>query len=160
MNKAEPRINKGTNNRKAMRLDSDSIALLFILLLLLLLSEALGNLYIPCPFLYITNIPCPFCGLTRSTQAFLSGEIHNAFFLNPLFVFALLFMFWLVLKVALPIFHIQIPNSFKAAQKVFLRTFLFLSILLFLWRVGSFFFPSMNPDRCFMPPHPSQQLQK
>jgi len=37
-----------------------------------------------CLFKYLTNIPCPSCGSSRSVMAIVHGDIHEAFYLNPL----------------------------------------------------------------------------
>jgi hypothetical protein len=37
-----------------------------------------------CPFKVMTGLPCPGCGLTRSTVAFLHGDITTSFYFHPL----------------------------------------------------------------------------
>jgi hypothetical protein len=52
-----------------------------------------------CLFKYLTDIPCPSCGSSRSVIAILHGDIHEAFYLNPLgfliFGIMLITPFWI-----------------------------------------------------------------
>jgi hypothetical protein len=52
-----------------------------------------------CLFKYLTDIPCPSCGSSRSVMAILHGDIHEAFYLNPLgfLIFAIMLItpFWI-----------------------------------------------------------------
>jgi hypothetical protein len=52
-----------------------------------------------CLFKYLTNIPCPSCGSSRSVLAILHGDIHEAYYLNPIgFLISLILLiapFWI-----------------------------------------------------------------
>ncbi len=41
-----------------------------------------------CPVRIFTGFSCPGCGMTRAWRAFLSGNIREAFYYHPLFLFA------------------------------------------------------------------------
>jgi hypothetical protein len=38
----------------------------------------------PAPFKQLTGLPCPFCGMTRSGQSLLAGDLIRAFYYNAL----------------------------------------------------------------------------
>ena len=49
-----------------------------------------------CPFYLLFGVPCPGCGITRAYRALLSGNVAEAFALNPMFLPAGL-AFWYVI---------------------------------------------------------------
>jgi hypothetical protein len=51
-----------------------------------------------CPFRFFTGLTCPGCGSTRALHQILHGNIEAAFMLNPLFVIALPFLFYALLR--------------------------------------------------------------
>jgi hypothetical protein len=51
-----------------------------------------------CPFRLVTGLTCPGCGSTRALHQLLHGHIEAAFILNPLFVIALPFLFFALLR--------------------------------------------------------------
>jgi hypothetical protein len=51
-----------------------------------------------CPFRFLTGLTCPGCGGTRALHQLLHGHIETAFMLNPLFVIALPFLFYALLR--------------------------------------------------------------
>ena len=51
-----------------------------------------------CPFRLLTGLTCPGCGSTRAMHQLLHGHIQAAFMLNPLFVIALPFLFYALLR--------------------------------------------------------------
>ncbi|MEM7676650.1 MAG: DUF2752 domain-containing protein [Myxococcota bacterium] len=55
-----------------------------------LLARGYDGPGLPCVFHYITGYPCPGCGSTRAVRALAYGRLAEAFWLNPLFVVALL----------------------------------------------------------------------
>jgi len=50
----------------------------------------------PCPFKYVTGLNCPGCGSTRALFHLFHGEILDALAMNPLMVFSLPFLFWML----------------------------------------------------------------
>ena len=55
--------------------------------------------YFPiCPFRALTGLNCPGCGTTRSLHQLLHGNVIAAFKLNPLFVLALPFLIWALIR--------------------------------------------------------------
>lgn len=46
-----------------------------------------------CPVYEIIGIPCPACGITRAYRLFFSGHIREAFFMHPLFLLPIVFLF-------------------------------------------------------------------
>ncbi len=54
---------------------------------ILLAIPSLGSLVFsdwPSPFHDLTGLPCPFCGMTRSGQSLLAGDLVQAFYYNAL----------------------------------------------------------------------------
>jgi len=51
-----------------------------------------------CPFRFFTGLTCPGCGSTRATHQLLHGNFAAAFMLNPLFIVALPFLFYALLR--------------------------------------------------------------
>jgi hypothetical protein len=51
-----------------------------------------------CPFRLVTGLTCPGCGSTRALHQLLHGHIEAAFMLNPLFVIALPFLFFALMR--------------------------------------------------------------
>lgn len=56
-----------------------------IVIIILVALLAFGSDYF-CIFKRVLGIPCPTCGLTRSYEYLLRGDISNAFFYHPLFL--------------------------------------------------------------------------
>jgi hypothetical protein len=77
---------------------------------LIWLSVALGGIYLylfepgktgfflRCPFRALTSFTCPGCGSTRAMHHLLHGDVIGAFELNPLFVVALPFLIYALIK--------------------------------------------------------------
>lgn len=63
----------------------------------------------PCPFHRLTGLNCPGCGTTRMLEALLSGDVAEAFSLNPFFflltVLAVGGLLWFFLRTFLKGWH-------------------------------------------------------
>ena len=70
-----------------------------------------------CPFRLLTGLTCPGCGSTRALHQLLHGHIGAAFMLNPLFVIALPFLFFALLRHSAFAFQGKTPrpNALPAA---------------------------------------------
>jgi len=51
-----------------------------------------------CPFRLLTGLTCPGCGSTRAMHQLLHGHVEAAFMLNPLFLIALPFLAFALLR--------------------------------------------------------------
>lgn len=51
-----------------------------------------------CPFRFFTGLTCPGCGSTRAIHQLLHGNLQAAFMLNPIFVIAIPFLFFALLR--------------------------------------------------------------
>jgi hypothetical protein len=51
-----------------------------------------------CPFHQLTGIPCPGCGGTRAALEIIDGHFENAFHINPLAPFVILFFLILIIS--------------------------------------------------------------
>ncbi|HKO61741.1 MAG TPA: DUF2752 domain-containing protein, partial [Pyrinomonadaceae bacterium] len=56
------------------------------------------GLFLRCPFRALTGFTCPGCGSTRSLHHLLHGDFSGAFQLNPLFVIALPFLLYALIR--------------------------------------------------------------
>ena len=57
-----------------------------------------SGLFLRCPFRALTGFLCPGCGSTRGLHHLLHGDVVGAFQMNPLFVLALPFLLYVLLK--------------------------------------------------------------
>ena len=57
-----------------------------------LLEKGLPSVWGVCVYREILSRPCPLCGATRGVVATLHGDFHKAVSLNPLSIFAVLFV--------------------------------------------------------------------
>jgi hypothetical protein len=57
-----------------------------------LLEKCLPSVWGVCPYRQLRGEPCPLCGMTRGVGAVLRGDFHRAVLLNPLSIFAVLFI--------------------------------------------------------------------
>lgn len=51
---------------------------------------------VQCLFKSILGVPCPGCGLTRAVEAFLHGNLREAFYWHPLFFIAPIVLFLVI----------------------------------------------------------------
>ena len=70
-----------------------------------------------CPFRLVTGLTCPGCGSTRALHQLLHGHFASAFMLNPLFIIAIPFLFYALLRHSAFAFQGKIPrpNALPAA---------------------------------------------
>ena len=66
--------------------------LLALPFLSLLLEKCLPAVWGVCPYRQLLGEPCPLCGMTRAVGAVLRGDFRRAVSLNPLSIFAVLFI--------------------------------------------------------------------
>ncbi len=57
-----------------------------------LLEKCFPSVWGVCPYRELRGEPCPLCGMTRAVGAVLRGDFHRAVLLNPLSIFAVLFI--------------------------------------------------------------------
>src|SRR5687768_12475514 len=65
---------------------------------LFLFESVITGLFLPSPFISLTAFTCHGCGSTHSLHHLLHGDLVGAFQLNPLFVVALPFILYALLK--------------------------------------------------------------
>jgi hypothetical protein len=96
----------------------------------------------PCPFRVITGLTCPGCGSTRAVHQLLHGHWAAAFTLNPLFVIAVPFLVYALLRQTAFAFQGKIPrpNTLPAAY-IYL---IFVVILSFWIFRNTPFYPFMS----------------
>ncbi len=63
-----------------------------------------------CPFRSLTGFTCPGCGVTRALHQILHGHFYNAFTLNPLFLLAVPFLLFALLRYSVIVMRGGVPR--------------------------------------------------
>jgi hypothetical protein len=91
-----------------------------------LLEKCLPLVWGICPYREVWDQPCPLCGLTRAVGAVLQGDFHRAVLLNPLSIFAVLFILSeLIFRTVLLCLHFS-----RRSWSLLVRTDIFVHLLL------------------------------
>ncbi len=90
-----------------------------------------------CLYREFSGHPCPLCGMTRAVGAVLRGDFHRAVSLNPLSIFAVLFILSeVIFRVVLLCLNIS-----RRSWPLLVRADIFAHVLLagiFIWYIGKF----------------------
>lgn len=90
-----------------------------------------------CVYREFSGHPCPLCGMTRAVGAVLRGDFHRAVLLNPMSIFAVLFIFSeVIFRAVLLCLHIS-RRSLSLLVRADVFTHLLLACL-FICYVGQF----------------------
>lgn len=111
--------------------------LLALPLLSPLLEKCFPSVWGVCPYRELRGEPCPLCGMTRAVGAVLRGDFHRAVSLNPLSIFAVLFILSEV------IFRVVLlcSNISRRSRPLLVRADIFAHLLLagiFICYIGKF----------------------
>ena len=102
-----------------------------------LLEKCLPSVWGICPYREVWNEPCPLCGVTRAVGAVLQGDFNRAVLLNPLSIFAVLFILSeLIFRVVLLCLNLS-----RRFWSLLVRTDIFVHLLLagiFICYIGKF----------------------
>ena len=63
-----------------------------------------------CLFRFLTGYQCPGCGSTRAMHQLLHGHVLAAFMLNPLFLIAIPFLLFALLRYSVVVMHGGVPH--------------------------------------------------
>lgn len=63
-----------------------------------------------CPFRLLTGFTCPGCGSTRAMHQILHGHFATAFMLNPLFLLAIPFLLFALLRYSVIVMRGGVPR--------------------------------------------------
>ena len=63
-----------------------------------------------CPFRWLTGFTCPGCGTTRALHQILHGHFATAFMLNPLFLLAMPFLLFALLRYSVIVIRGGVPR--------------------------------------------------
>ena len=63
-----------------------------------------------CPFRLLTGFTCPGCGVTRALHQILHGHFYTAFTLNPLFLLAVPFLLFALLRYSAIVMRGGVPR--------------------------------------------------
>ncbi|MHC4602341.1 MAG: DUF2752 domain-containing protein [Planctomycetota bacterium] len=102
-----------------------------------LLEECFPSVWGVCPYRELLGEPCPLCGMTRAVGAVLRGDFHGAVSLNPLSIFAVLFILSEVIFRAV----LLCLNIRRRSWSLLVRADIFTHLLLagiFIWYIGKF----------------------
>jgi hypothetical protein len=91
-----------------------------------------------CPFRYFTGFTCPGCGTTRALHQLVHGHLEAAFFLNPLLILALPFMFAAFLRHTFCVFTGRIPQP-NALPAAYIYTLFFVVLSFWIFRNTPFY---------------------
>ena len=85
-----------------------------------------------CLFRFLTGFTCPGCGTTRAMHQILHGDFLTAFTLNPLFLLAIPFLLFALVRYSVIVLRggVPRPNSLPAAY-IYALFFIVLSFWIF-----------------------------
>ena len=102
-----------------------------------LLEKCFPSVWGVCPYRELRGEPCPLCGMTRAVGAVLRGDFHRAVSLNPLSIFAVLFILSEVIFRAV----LLCLNISRRSRSLLVRADVFAHLLLagiFICYIGKF----------------------
>ena len=88
--------------------------------------------FLPCPFRILTGLNCPGCGVTRALHQLLHGNFEAAFMLNPLFLIAIPFLLFALIRYSVIVMRggVPRPNALPAPY-IYAIFFIILSFWIF-----------------------------
>ena len=98
--------------------------------------------FLLCPFRFLTGLQCPGCGITRALHNLLHGHLTTAFTLNPLFVIALPFLIFALLRYTSFAFQQKTPRANALPANVIY--FIFVVVLSFWIFRNTPFYPFVS----------------
>ena len=69
------------------------------------------GLFPPCLFRALTGLTCPGCGSTRAMHQIVHGHFAAAFMLNPLFLLAIPFLLYALIRYSVSVMRGEIPRG-------------------------------------------------
>jgi len=102
-----------------------------------LLEKCFPSVWGICPYRELLGEPCPLCGMTRAVSAVLREDFHRAVLLNPLSIFAVLFILSeVIFRAVLLCLHLS-----RRSRPLLVRADIFAHVLLagiFICYIGKF----------------------
>lgn len=99
---------------------------------LFLFEPGKTGFFLPCPFRFLTGLNCPGCGVTRALHQLLHGNFEAAFMLNPLFLLAIPFLLFALIRYSVIVMRggVPRPNALPAPY-IYAIFFIILSFWIF-----------------------------
>jgi hypothetical protein len=91
-----------------------------------------------CLFRLLTGYTCPGCGSTRAMHQLLHGHVVAAFMLNPLFLLAIPFLLFALLRYSIVVMHGGVPRQNTLPPSVIYGLF-FVVVSFWIFRNTSFY---------------------
>ncbi len=92
-----------------------------------------SGIFLPCPFRLLTGFNCPGCGTTRALHQILHGHLETAFMLNPLFLIAIPFLLFALLRYSVAVMRGGRPRP-NAVPAPFLYALFFIILTFWIFR--------------------------
>ncbi|HEX2271570.1 MAG TPA: DUF2752 domain-containing protein [Pyrinomonadaceae bacterium] len=91
-----------------------------------------SGFFLPCLFRFLTGFTCPGCGATRALHQLLHGHFETAFMLNPLFLLAIPFLLFALIRYSVIVMRggVPRPNALPAPY-IYAIFFIILSFWIF-----------------------------
>ena len=91
-----------------------------------------SGFFLPCPFRTLTGFTCPGCGVTRALHQILHGHFETAFTLNPLFLVAIPFLLFALIRYSVIVMRGGVPRpNALPAPVIYAIFFIILSFWIF-----------------------------
>jgi hypothetical protein len=91
-----------------------------------------------CPFRLLTGFTCPGCGVTRALHQILHGHFYTAFTLNPLFLLAIPFLLFALLRYSAIVMRGGVPRP-NALPAPFIYAIFFAILSFWIFRNTPFY---------------------
>ena len=91
-----------------------------------------------CPFRLVTGLQCPGCGSTRAAHQILHGHFIAAFELNPLFLLAIPFLLFALLRYSVTVMRGGVPRQ-NMLPAVYIYGLFFVVVSFWIFRNTSYY---------------------
>lgn len=97
-----------------------------------------SGFFLACPFRFLTGFTCPGCGATRALHQILHGHFETAFMLNPLFLLAIPFLLFALIRYSVIVMRGGVPRP-NALPAPFIYAIFFIILSFWIFRNTPFY---------------------